>query len=299
MKSARVRTRNRLPYQRIASLVCWLFTALPAAAFLLSNDSLAFPKLAWRQGNIARLKTKRDDDFASFNDFGTEEDVDVEGEGLVRDFYQELELRAQSPLKYNPGGKNKQNMDGNKNTAKTLKIIVNGNGNRPPPTSSSSKEPPPSASLSIFRFFSSPAPPTASAGLFSGSGTTVYSSGRSIRAEIEILETTLKNNDAKDNKKQETEELCRTVAISFIIMLSAGYFVSEASTSGGTTLILGDGASADHVMSLVDGMFGIMVNVGYDDVFLGEEAAWLVRESSGLAAFVVETVRSVEELVPR
>lgn len=215
------------------------------------------------------------DDFSSFGDFGREEDDD-DGTGLAREFYQELEVRSQPPreYEYDPGDKSTQSKDKNKIT---------------------SKESP------FSRFFSSPTPrPATSAGLFTGSGTTVYSAGRSVRAEIEILETTLKNNDAREHQRREAEEWCRTVVLSCLIVLVVAYLVSEATGAGGTGLLPGQGAAASshHVLSLAEGLSGLRVRVGAEDAFLGEEAAWLVRESSGLAAFVVDAVRSVEELVP-
>jgi len=264
------------------------------------------------------LKTKRDnnaeDDFASFNDFDQE---DLKGQELAREFYQELESRqGQSSSEYNPrgnddetytvndrGGKNKQNTDGNQNTIKTVTIRANGNNasstsssrraftNTNQPTNTSSQQSSPVFPLFPFISFPTPAPrPATSAGLFSGSGTTVYSSGRSIRAEIEILETTLKNNDAKNNKQgwdpEQTEEVFRLAVVSLIV-LSAAYIAVEA--SGGMAVISWDGAAASAS--------SIMVSVGNGDVFMGEEAAWLMKESSGLAASVVEAVRSVEALV--
>ena len=86
-----------------------------------------------------------------------------------------------------------------------------------------------------------------------------------------------------------------------LVVASAAYIAIEA--SGGLAVIPFDEASTsfDHVMSLVsdasnDGMSSVMVSVSNGDVFMGEETAWLVKESSGLATSVVEAVRSVEEL---
>lgn len=230
----------------------------PRGALPAINKQL---RIRFLNNGLVSYLGRYEDDFATFSNFGEEEEED--GKGLAREFHRELEVR---------GCKKKQ--DENQKTPKESRF---------------------------FQISSPPTPrPSTSAGLFSGSGTTVYSSGRSIRAEIEILETTLKNNDAKDSKG-ETEELRRSL-FSFILALLIAYIVSEAMASGGPAIMPGDGAvsSSDHAMSLVlGGMSGITMNVGGDDVFLGEEAAWLLRESSGLAAFVVETVRSVEELVPR
>ena len=281
-----------------------------------------------------------DDDFASFTEYRDDED----GQRLAREFYQELELR-QSGSQAAPTSEDTKDetaytvrvrssgttpkIDGDSNAAgknkiRTVRIKANTSGNPSQSTSGNGRQrftnqqskastPQDSPIFSLFPFFSAPAPrPATSAGLFSGSGTTVYSSGRSIRAEIEILETTIKNNEAKNNKQEiwdgiyvgspeQLEEVARIVAFSLIV-LSAAYVAVEV--SGGLEVISWDGAaaSANHVLSLMndatkDGMSTIMVSVSNGEVFLGEEAAWLMRESSDLAASVVEAVKSVEELV--
>ena len=86
---------------------------------------------------------------------------------------------------------------------------------------------------SFDELFSSPPPPRpTTAGLFSGSGTTIYCSGRSIRAEIEI--------NSKDTSRHPETEKLRWKILSFIIAFLAACIVSEASASGVITLIPGD-----------------------------------------------------------
>mmetsp|Transcript_32947 Transcript_32947/g.69352 ORF Transcript_32947/g.69352 Transcript_32947/m.69352 type:complete len:348 (+) Transcript_32947:151-1194(+) len=340
-----IHTRKRFPYRRgmeqprlIFSIACMMsvFQSLyPTASSLLINPTLinnkAFPSLMRMD---TKLKNKHDnnaaDDFASFNNYDQEED---ESRRLAREFYQELEYRKfQSSLESNlnenkdetytvrggEGTRNPSSDDGSKNTIRTVKIRANGNNRRPFTSEPSAQESSPV--FPLFPFFSFPAPaprPATSAGLFSGSGATVYSSGRSIRAEIEILETTMKNNDAKNNKQggwdsiyvgnpEQLEEVLKLVAVSLIV-LSAGYIAVEAS-GGMMELISWDGAAAssaaNHVISLMndavtkDGMSSLMLSMSNGDVSMGgEDVAWLMKESPDLAASIVEAVRSVEELV--
>ena len=254
-----------------------------------------------------------DDDFASFNKYQEEDN----GRELAREFYKELQYRESQPStttsfisNLEETAKDSTNNDDDDN-ATTIRIQANRNSvdsskserrrtfTNQPTTSSS-----PLLDLLAFFSISLPPPrPAQSAGLFSGSGTTVYSSGRSIRAEIEILESTI--NNSEDNTKgtewngiyisspEQLEEVLRSVLISLIV-LSAAYVVVE---SGGMNVI-----SLDHVVSLMsdvtDGMSSMMVSVGDGEVFMGEEAAWLIKESSELAASVAaEAVKSVEALV--
>lgn len=335
-----IQTGKRLPYHRRnmmhLSFACMSF---PAAAAMMTNRRLvfrnsfvakAFPTPWLLLGTDTKLKTKRDnndeDDFVSFDDFGQE---DEGGQELARAFYEELDYRQRQPSsEFNPtdndekltvsgsDGKNKINKDGSKKTIKAVRIRADGNnassvGSRRAltnqPTKTSSQGTPPAFSL-FQSLFPVPAPrPAASAGLFSGSGATVYSSGRSVRAEIEILETTIKNNDAKTNKRgwdgseELSEEVIRVIAVSVLIVCA--WVAVDA--SGGLMVIPWDGAasSANHAVGVIndamkDEFSSIMISVGNGDVFLGEEAALLMRESSDLAASVLEeAVRSVEELV--
>lgn len=54
----------------------------------------------------------------------------------------------------------------------------------------------------------------------------------------------------------------------------------------------------DHVAGLLndvnEGLSSVMISVGDGEVFMGEEAAWLMKESSELAAAAVEVVKSIE-----
>jgi len=256
-----------------------------------------------------KLRTARDnnaeDDFALFNDFSQEND----GRELAREFYEELQNR-QSSLNSDETYAVSDGRVGEGNTGAKTTITVRASSrqpfdNRPTTTSSSPQQLTP---LDQFFSFLTPAPrPAASAGLFSGSGTTVYSSGRSIRAEIEILETNMRNDDLSAKNKgswdsfyvgtpEQTEEVFRLVAVSLIV-LSAAYIAVEASGGGTAVLISWEDAMSLMTGATKDGMSDIMVSVGNGDVFWGEEAAWLMKESAEWATAVEEAVRSVETLV--
>lgn len=103
---------------------------------------------------------------------------------------------------------------------------------------------------------------------------------------------------------EQLEEVFRVVALSLFV-LSAAYIAVEVSGVGVTELFSWDSSSdavANHLMSLMndatkDGMSSIMITVSNSEVFMSEEAGWLMKESSDLASSVVEAARSVEELV--
>ena len=46
-----------------------------------------------------------------------------------------------------------------------------------------------------------------------------------------------------------------------------------------------------------DGISSMMIGVGSGDVFLGEDAAWLLKESSIFAATIMDAVGSVEGML--
>lgn len=274
-----------------------------AAAFLSSHHVRIDTRL--------KLKNKQNnnnadgDDFASYNGGGYEDDNDNMGQELARKFYEEVEYRQSQP----PPPELKDNIikDTTTNTIRTVRIQANRNTdkstsnsrrlftNQPVTASAASSSSPLSDILSFFSI-SPPAPQ--SAGLFSGGGTTVYGR-RSIQAEIQVLETTLKNQeDAEKRKKngiiirtpEQLEDVLRATLVS-LILLSAAYITVE---SGGGMEVL----SVDHVAGLLndvtEGLSSVMISVGDGEVFMGEEAAWLMKESSELAAAAVEVVKSIE-----
>ncbi len=269
------------------------------------------------------------DDFASFNNLGRGEDDD--GRRLAREFYQELHNR-QSLLQKSSSGNGRRfedvhrwGEDSNKfygeSQAGKIKASERGNSKlhdrrrRTDPTVSPSSQDSSSPLFSFLAFFSmAPPRPSPSAGLFSGSGITVYSSGRSVRAEIAILEATLKRNDDQQSKKfagilgviksgdapQQSDEVFR-IAVAILIVLSTAYIVFAI--AGMTEALIWDSsaASLSHGMSLLNDATktNVEISVGYGDTFMQKEAAWLIKQSSDLAERAAEAVRSVEELVLR
>ena len=300
----------------------------PRHSFLFKDSGLAKAFPTPRLRTDTKLKNKHDnnisdDDFASFHDFEEEDQAQL----LAREFYEELEYRQNQssepiPEQYNDEtytdrirGETDPNKDASINTIRTTRIRAADGSN--PPSSPRSRQlftnqqpaAPPPRDFPFFSFLAPPSRPSPSAGLFSGKGMTVYSSGRNIRAEIEILETAIKHSEAKKRKPwddiyiaspEQMEEIIRLVALSLVVA-SVAYIAIEA--SGGMAVISFDSAaaSADHVVSLMgdatkDILSSTMVSVRNGDVFMGEEAAWLTKESSELAAQVVQAVHFVEEL---
>jgi len=279
-----------------------------AAAFLSSHHVRIDTRL--KLENKQNNNNNADgDDFASYNG-GYEEDNDNMGQELARKFYEEVEYRQSQPPSSSSISDLEDNIikDTTTNTIRTVRIQANRNTdkstsnsrrlftNQPVTASAASSSSPLSDILSFFSI-SPPAPQ--SAGLFSGTGTKVYSSGRSIQAEIQLLETTLKNQEEAEKRKkngiiirtpEQLEDVLRATLVS-LILLSAAYMTVE---SGGGMEVL----SVDHVAGLLndvnEGLSSVMISVGDGEVFMGEEAAWLMKESSELAAAAVEVVKSIE-----
>lgn len=197
---------------------------------------------------IAAAAATNDEDFASFD---SESGEDGGGQQLASEFYQELEYRRRH------GEETYTTTVASRNKPKQLF------NTRTPPAQK----------------------PAVSAGLFSGGGSTVYSSGRSIRAEIDILNRSM-TEEAKrregrnaidlDLIPEQMESLLKFVGVSLVFLAVAGA-VLEVSGGGGIS--------------------NIMIGVGNGEVFMGEEAAWLIKESSMLAASIVDAVCSVEGML--
>ncbi len=256
------------------------------------------------------------DDFASFNNLGRGEDDD--GRRLAREFYQELHNRQSLSPKVDDVRRGGEDTNNGESQAGKFKASETGNSTNDKrrstdPTVSPSSQNSSSPLFSFLSFFSlAPPRPAPSAGLFSGSGITVYSSGRSIRAEIEILETTLKRNDDQQNNKwagilgrtksgdapQQSDEVFR-ITIALLIVLSTVYVVFAIAGMTEAQIWDGSAASLSHGMSLLNDATKTSVefSVDHGDTFMQEEALWLIRQSSDWAERAAEAVRSVEELV--
>lgn len=280
-------------------------------------------RLGWGGNDENEIFEGGDDDFSDYFHRGEED----EGRRLAMEFYHELRHRhrgSDKPL-HESGDENNDNDGGGGGTTHSKNndaagvrsrssSVVQAFANRPDTSSSSRGSS--SSPFSLFPLRSLFPPnvqrPATSAGLFSGSGTTVYSSGRSIRAEIEILETSFKNNDNDDDgdwrrwiyvgNAEHHDDAMRLIVLSLIV-LSTVYVAVEitGAIGGGMGMEImtwnGAAASANRVMAIMnDGVSDVVIGFGGGgDVFVGEEAAWLLRESSEFAAIVVDAVRTVEQ----
>jgi len=216
-------------------------------------------------------KLYQDDDFASFNDYQNEGGAD-----LAAQFYQELEYRdiaiddaSEDTSQDERDTTNMRSIKSNDGASTERRRIV-----------SSQKQSTSNESLLEFLFslFASPSPPQ-SAGLFSGQGTTVYST-RSIKAEIQILESTIKNNEENEKLEMDKEQLevrVRTVLISLIV-LSAAYIALETGDLDSVGTLMND---------ISEGLSSIMISES--DALLGDAA-------SDVATSLVDAVKSIETL---
>lgn len=280
-----------------------------------------------------RLKYNNDDDFASLSNSEAEE----EGLRLAREFYNELQVRGrgrsdtQSLYDYDTdddddeNGVSSKSGDEGANSGNTgsswmrrtssSRTFVNNNQSAP----SSSSSPRETSLEALFSFFSSldSSRRTTSAGLFSGSGISVYSPGRSLRAEIELLETIMNKNDAVTDiskTNDSTIDYNDTVRNGVYIGTLSLIVLSAISSGVGMDLIMTSDyspvasfedafASLNHLLAVIDditreGISSVMIIANNGEVFMNEEAHWLMRESSELAATFVDTMHSsVEELV--
>ena len=177
----------------------------------------------------------------------------------------------------------------------------------------------------------SPAAPSASAGLFSGRGSTVVSPGRaSLAVDVEMLERAASlrapNNgtgdgawwwDSPPGSPEGTDERrARLVglAVASLVLLSALYAAHEASppsspSSDGVLVLERAAEAADRVLRgatvrvrdgsdpLGGAATSLVVTAGRGEVLLAREAAWLARETAHLGSSVAAAVRQVEELV--
>lgn len=268
--------------------------------------------------STTRLKYN-DDDFASLSNFEAEE----EGLRLAREFYNELQLRQRGRSDILPLYEYDDNDDDDENNS-----IRNAGSSwirrtSSVPTSSSSSSTPRESSLeALFSFFSSldssNTRRTTSAGLFSGSGISVYSPGRSLRAEIELLETIINKNDAAsaisntDNDRSIDNDdtvwngvYIGTLSLIILSAVTSGVGMDMIMTSDYSPVASFEDAfaSLNHLVAAIDdvtreGISSVMIIANNGEVFMNEEAHWLMRESSELAATIRNTMQSsMEQLV--
>ena len=281
-----------------------------------------------------RLKYNNDDDFASLSNSEAEE----EGLRLAREFYNELQVRGRGrsdiyslydydtdhddeigvSSKSGDEGANSGNTGSSwmRRTSSSRTFV---NNNQSAPSSSSSSSPRETSLEALFSFFSSldSSRRTTSAGLFSGSGISVYSPGRSLRAEIELLETIMNKNDAATDISKTNDSsidyndtvwngiYIGTLSLIVLSAISSGVGMDLIMTSDYSPVASFEDAfaSLNHLLAVIDditreGISSVMIIANNGEVFMNEEAHWLMRESSELAATFVDTMNcSVEELV--
>jgi len=213
-------------------------------------------------------KLYQDDDFASFNDYQNEEGAD-----LAAQFYQELEYRD---IAIDNASEDKSQDE--RDTTNMRRIKSNDGASIERRRISSQNKSTSNESLLEFLFsLFAPSRSPQSAGLFSGTGTTVYST-RSIQAEIQILESTIKNNEENEKLEMDKEQLevrVRSVLISLIV-LSAAYIALETGDLDSVGTLMND---------ISESLSSIMISDG--EPLLGDAA-------SELATSLVDAVKSIE-----
>ena len=219
-------------------------------------------------------KLYQDDDFASFNDYQNEGGVD-----LAAQFYQELEYRD---IANDDTSKDRSTEDERDTTnMRSIRRTSNDSASaerRRRRIVSSQKQSTSNESLLEFLFsLFAPSQPPQSAGLFSGTGTTVYST-RSIQAEIQILESTIKNNEENEKLEMDKEQLevrVRSVLISLIV-LSAAYIALETGDLDSVGTLMND---------ISEGLSSIMISDG--EPLLGDVATSLVDAVKSIETFAL------------
>lgn len=238
-------------------------------------------------------KLYQDDDFASFNDYQNEEGAD-----LAAQFYQELEYRDIT----NDDTSKDISAEVERDTANMRSIRRNASDSASIERRRISSQNKSTSNESLLEFLFSlfaPSQPPQSAGLFSGQGTTVYST-RSIKAEIQILESTIKNNEENEKLEMDKEQLevrVRSVLISLIV-LSAAYIALETGDLDSVGTLMND---------ISESLSSIMISEG--EPLLGDVASELATSlvdaaksietlggdaASELATSLVDTVKSIE-----
>ena len=292
-------------------------TLISLIILLLTRTRAAFVAKPWKLesiGTTTPLKNKPShseyNDFASYDTTGQEE----EAQQLAKEFYKELEHR-QATKSLNIVSK-LDDRDQVYDVLRSKPSSSDSGGSKiifsSPPTTIKS----PSPNFGFFpSFFHPPPPPPASAGLFSGRGHTAYSSGRSIRAEMQLLDSSLTkgggtqsivgwNGVVHSNPTDQFEQLVK-LAAGTLIVLSATYLAIQL--SGDLAIVFPwEKAVFDPMVDGIvkDGLSRVLVVLGDGVEHVGSvivgDAAWFVGESSALVGSVGQAVaRSMEGLVLR
>ena len=176
---------------------------------LLTHDADAFIQSSTRSNCKTSLKNKPKhtdyNDFASYDGI-TEQEKEVHQ--LTKEFYDEIKLRSLSDI----------------TSDETYE-------SQPLPATVSPL-------VAFLTFLKPPPPPPSSAGLFSGRGKTAYSSGRSSRAEVQLLESSLNEQDSVarfvgwdgvyiNNKSDHVEQILKAAA-GTVAVLTIAYLVMDS-----------------------------------------------------------------------
>ena len=242
--------------------------------FFAMKSGFIVSRASYRQTSKLKNDNKlyQDDDFASFNDYQNEEGAD-----LAAQFYQELEYRD---IAIDNASKDTSQDERDTTNMRTIRRNANDGASteRRRRVVSSQKQSTSNESLLEFLFsLFAPSQPPQSAGLFSGTGTTVYST-RSIQAEIQILESTIKNNEENEKLVMDKEQLevrVRSVLISLIV-LSAAYIALETGDLDSVSTLMND---------ISESLSSIMISDG--EPLLGDVATSLVDAVKSIETFAL------------
>ncbi|KAL7522197.1 hypothetical protein ACHAWX_006885 [Stephanocyclus meneghinianus] len=293
-------------------------TVISLVLLLLTRTRAAFVAKPWKLhsiGTTTLLKNKPShseySDFASYDTTCQEE----EAQKLAKEFYKELENR-QATKSLNIISK-LDDRDQMYDVLRSRPSSSDSGGSKiifsSPSTTIKSSSP----NFGFFpSFFHPPPPPTpASAGLFSGRGHTAYSSGRSIRAEMQLLDSSLTKrggtqsivgwNDVVQSSRTDQFEQLVKLAAGTLIVLSATYLAIHLSGELAIVFPWEEAVFDPMVDGIVkDGLSRVLVVLGDGVEHVGSvivgDATWFVGESSAFVGSVGQAVaRSMEELVLR
>lgn len=156
--------------------------------------------------------------------------------------------------------------------------------------------------FAFLSFLNPPPPPPSSAGLFSGRGQTAYSSGRSLRAEVQLQSSISKDSGARiigwdglyiDSQPDQIEQIFKAAA-GTLIVLSVAYLATEI--TGGLTIVFPwEEAMAAGIAK--NGITSVLIVLSDEVEHIGTV---MTEESSALVGSVGQALaRSMEELVLR
>jgi hypothetical protein len=218
-----------------------------------------------------------------YSDFDSHDSVDeeLEAQQLTREFYEEVRLRKSRSYS------SIDEVDSNEMYEVKNQLTATDDD---------------SPLFAFLSFLKPSPPPSSSAGLFSGRGQTAHSSGRSQRAEVQLLESTHNNkNGARiigwdgiiiDSKPDQLERILKAAA-GTLVVLSVAYLAMEL--TGGLTIVfpweeaVAAGIAKEGISSVL-----IVLSDGVEHV-----GSLVFEESSAFVGSMGPLVHSIEELMLR